>query len=96
MEYHAFIMVGMEGETQRSIENTIDIIERYKIKLSKSIIQCTPRPGTEYYTHLPETIKTSLTHFWQIDTLRGYNENNVTDAFINKMVQRLLKISNEN
>ena len=96
MEYHAFIMVGMEGESRKSVEGTIDIIERDKIKLSKSIIQCTPRPGTEYYTHLPAEIKDSISYFWQIDALRGYSQSDITDAFINKMVQRLLKISNEN
>lgn len=94
MEYRAFIMVGMEGETQDSIDRTVTIIERERIKLSKSIIQCTPRPGTVYYSHLPSELRNQIKHFWQLDALRGYSECGLSSDIINQMVQRLLLIAN--
>ena len=95
MEYRAFIMVGMEGDSCATLAKTIDLVEEKRIRLSKSIIQCTPRPGTEYFEHLPDTLKEKITNYWKIDALRGYSMSDLTDVFINEMVQRLLMISNE-
>lgn len=95
LEYHAFIMIGMEGESTETMEHTVETIEREKIKLSKSIIQCTPRVGTEYYMHLSKSIRNKIRHFWQIDALRGYSEGAFSSVAVNEMVRRLMLVANE-
>ena len=46
---HAFIMIGLSGETPSTIERTRETISRLRVPYTKSVIVATPRYGTEYF-----------------------------------------------
>lgn len=46
---HAFIMIGLPGETPATIERTRATISRLRVPYTKSVIVATPRYGTEYF-----------------------------------------------
>lgn len=85
INYSAFIMFGMYGETVKSLNTTIDTILKNKIKTSKSFIQCIPRPGTELYTKLDRSLRESISHFWQVDSLRNKFNDDLTQKDINEL-----------
>lgn len=93
VDYRAFIMLGMQGETVESLNNTISTIENKKIKLSKSIIRFTPRIGTEYYKNVEKDFEVTIQHFWQMrlaqNSANSLNENDITGA-----IRKLLLLTN--
>ena len=95
MDYRAFIMVGMRGETPKSLETTTTMIEKLGVKTTRGIIQCTPRLGTELYEQMPDETVSDIKHFWQMDCLRGKASEQITEKDINQMIYRLLMITNK-
>ena len=89
VDYSAFIMFGMYGDTVRSLNNTVDMIIQNNIRTSKSLIQCIPRPGTRLYMKLSEPLRANVRHFWQIDSLRGAFNENLTQKDIDLALGRL-------
>lgn len=90
INYSAFIMFGMYGETVKSLNTTIDTILKNKIKTSKSFIQCIPRPGTELYMKLDRSLRGSISHFWQVDSLRNKFNDDLTQKDINLALDKLI------
>lgn len=90
INYSAFIMFGMYGETVKSLNSTIDTILKNKVKTSKSFIQCIPRPGTELYMKIGSSLRGSISHFWQIDSLRNNFNDGLTQKDINLALSRLI------
>lgn len=93
VDYRAFIMLGMQGETVESLKKTISTIENKKIKLSKSIIRFTPRIGTEYYKNVQKNFEVTIQHFWQMglaqNSANSLSENDITGA-----IRKLLLLTN--
>ena len=83
-------MFGMYGETVKSLNSTIDTILKNKVKTSKSFIQCIPRPGTELYMKIGSSLRGSISHFWQIDSLRNNFNDGLTQKDINLALSRLI------
>jgi tRNA A37 methylthiotransferase MiaB len=93
IEYRAFIMLGMFGDTSEGLRKTIDIIERKRIRLSKSIIECTPRIGTSLFDGLDKTVRDAITDFDMLDIYRGRLSDQIDSTDINEGIVRLLKLA---
>ena len=90
ISYSAFIMFGMYGETVKSLNFTADTLIKNKVKTSKSFIQCIPRPGTQLYMKLSDSIRKRVTHFWQIESLRNEFLDGLTQKDIDAVRERLI------
>ena len=94
VNYRAFIMIGMKGETKKSLENTIKKIIKNKIHLSKTIVYCQERFGTKIFDDLPEDIKNKINRFEILGLRKGKLSDNVDQSDINKSVKRLMLLAN--
>lgn len=94
LDYRAFIMIGMKGETKESLKNTVDRIIESKIKLSKTIVQCQERYGTKLFDDLPEEEKEKLNRFEILGLRKGRLSNKVNQEDINNAVKRLMLLAN--
>ena len=94
LDYRAFIMIGMKGETKESLKNTVDRIIESKIKLSKTIVQCQERYGTKLFDDLPEEEKEKINRFEILGLRKGRLSNKVNQEDINNAVKRLMLLAN--
>ncbi len=90
ISYSAFIMFGMYGDNLESLNFTIDTIIKNQIKTSKSFIQCIPRPGTQLYMKLNNSIRNKVNHFWQIDSLQNKFNDRLTQKDIDSALSKLI------
>jgi radical SAM superfamily enzyme YgiQ (UPF0313 family) len=96
LDYRAFIMIGMYGETKESLKNTVDKIIKYRIKLSKTIVQCQERYGTELFDLIDEKEKEKLNRFEIMGLRKGRLSKKITQEDINEAVKRLMQLANKN
>ena len=87
---HAFIMIGLPGETLSTLEHTRDTISKLRVPYTKSVIVATPRYGTEYFRtaqaqypnfHLEED-------FLRLLAVRGLVGNEMTPCEIQQAVSK--------
>ena len=92
IDYRAFIMLGMKGDTQASLNKTIDTIIKNKIHISKTIVRCKVRFGTELYDGLSVEQKNSFKSF---EALGLYKENlsSLSSKEINEAEQKLMVLN---
>lgn len=94
LDYRAFIMIGMKGETKESLKNTVDRIIESKIKLSKTIVQCQERYGTKLFDDIPTEEKEKLDRFEILGLRKGRLSNQIDQEDINNAVKRLMLLAN--
>ncbi len=94
INYNAFIMLGMMGETKESIAKTVEIIKKNKISLTKSILICTPRFDTPMYEETVRQLGKEIDCFLDLDSYKGNIKNNISEADISIYVGELLKLAN--
>lgn len=96
MDYRAFIMIGMKGETKESLKKTVDRIVKYKIKLSKTIVQCQERFGTKMFDDIDENTKKKLNRFEILGLRKGRLSDKIDQNDINEAVKELILLANKN
>ena len=64
-----------------------------KIKITKSILQCTPKVGTLLYRELPLEEKKYIDHFWKLEGLKGHINNSVDEYYIMKKMNELFELA---
>lgn len=84
IDYRAFIMLGMKGDTPDSLNKTIDTIITNRIHISKTIVRCKVRFGTELFEGLPESEKSRFDSFEGLglykDNLSSLSSKELSDA----------------
>lgn len=93
IEYRAFVMVGMEGETVEGLNHTISIIKNKRVKLSKSIIRFSPRIGTEYYSNMDSKYSNIVKHFWMLGLIQN-SANDLSEKEILSAINELMLLAN--
>lgn len=86
IEPHAFIMIGMPGETVETLNNTISEIYKLKIPYTKSIITCTPRFGTDYYETAKKQYPLLGDSWYDLNMVRGQVGNEMKPHIIQKAI----------
>jgi len=95
INYNAFIMLGMMGDTKESMSKTVDIIKKNKINLTKSILICTPRFDTQMYKETVRQLGKEINSFLNLDSYKGSINNSVSESDISYYLGELLKMSND-
>ncbi|MBO7529039.1 MAG: radical SAM protein [Bacteroidales bacterium] len=89
VDYRAFIMLGMKGDTKESLQKTIDTIIQNKIHISKTIVRCKVRFGTELFDEIPIELKKRLNSFETLGVYKG-ELTTLTSKEISEAEQRLM------
>ena len=95
INYNGFFMLGMMGDTNESMSKTVELIKKYKINLTKSILICTPRFDTQMYQETIKQLGTEVDSFLKLDSYKGSINNSVTESDISYYLGELLKMSND-
>jgi radical SAM superfamily enzyme YgiQ (UPF0313 family) len=93
IESRVFIMLGMKGDSPEGLSSTIDVVERNGIRLSKSIIECSPRLGTALYDELRPEQKASIDGFVALNRYRGKLSDELSDDDVAAALCRLLRLA---
>lgn len=93
IELKAFIILGLPGETNETLMASVQEIIDNKIKITKSILQCTPKVGTLLYRELPLEEKKYIDHFWKLEGLKGHINNSVDEYYIMKKMNELFELA---
>jgi len=89
MNLCGFIMFGMPGETNITINQTISEIKRLKLRISPSVNSCEPRIGSDLYASMKESgIK--IKSFFDLNKYKGTYCNQITNEDIKKAEKELL------
>ena len=92
IDYRAFIMLGMKGDTKETLQKTIDTIVKNKIHISKTIVRCKLRYGTELFSELPIEKQTSITSFEALGIYNG-NLSSLSSGELSNAEQQLMRLN---
>jgi radical SAM superfamily enzyme YgiQ (UPF0313 family) len=95
IDYRAFIMLGMKGETKETLKKTVDEIVAHRIHISKTIVKCKERFGTELYDEIPMSERNKFQRFEHLGLRSGYISPNVNQQDINYAMKRLMQLNSE-
>ncbi len=94
IDYRAFIMLGMVGDNEKTLKNTVDEIVKSKIHISKTIVKCKERFGTELYEkYVPEEEKKNFYCFEQLGLRSGGMATDISEAQYNQEISRLMLLN---
>lgn len=89
---HAFIMLGMPGDTDESLTRTITELKEIHLPYTKSIMVCTPRYGTPLYKLAKEQYQFLGDDWHSLDSVKGRVGNSMTveklQGYITEMRKR--------
>lgn len=89
IEPSAFLMIGLPGETKKTLNHTIAMVHSLKIPYTKSIIIATPRFGTAYYKMAKQQYPWIGDSFFDLNAVRGLVGNELTPTTIQDAVDIL-------
>lgn len=94
IDYRAFIMLGMYGDDNDSLKYTVDQIINNKIRISKTIVKCKERFGTELFdAYTPDKTKKELYCFEQLGLRSGTFATNITEKDYDLQIKRLMNLN---
>lgn len=92
IDYRAFIMLGMKGDTKDSLQKTITTITSNKIHISKTIVRCKVRFGTELFYELPIHEQETINSFEELGLYKS-NLSSVEPEYLIKAEQELMRLN---
>ena len=94
IDYRAFIMLGMYGDDYNSLKYTVDKIIENKIHISKTIVKCKERFGTELFdVYTPENVKNEFYCFEQLGLRSGSFASNISENEYELQIKRLMDLN---
>ncbi len=89
VDYCAFVMMGMMGETEESIKNTVETIISKGIKITRSIMTYTPRFNTFSFEQCT-SLKQKKIGFNGLYYMKGNLDNKITYDILTKYTNMLV------
>lgn len=93
IETKVFIMLGMMGETRKSINKTLQRMKENKLPSTKSTITCTPRYDTLYYEFAKKQYDFLEDSFYNLNLVNGQVNNQINEYDLYEAINSMKQIT---